>query len=325
MVAAPWQRPPSSRFLLAVCARSTDLWRSAIDAHDPNFKARLRWSPARAAASAGPSRWSLRRLGCDLLLTARDMAALDRVAAEVRAQAAARDPCRRSEGRGRAATACRPRKAAFRPPRHPGQQCRRLAARRFLRADRRRLERGLRSEILRPGPALPRGVAAAQRQRRFDRRHRRHRRPCAGRRLHDRLLGDRRAACVHEGAGRPRQARWRAGQQRQSGLGRHRPLPQRLDIVMKRTGLDEAAAIEHHRKELDITRFGQPEDVAGWSLHRLARAGAGCTAPRSTWTAARSSRCGCRDTTEKWARRPQPKKLKSRRNERRQSPSRCRR
>jgi 3-oxoacyl-[acyl-carrier protein] reductase len=37
----------------------------------------------------------------------------------------------------------------------------------------------------------------------------------------------------------------------------------RLDIIKKRTGLDEAAAIEHHRKELDITRFGRPEDVAG--------------------------------------------------------------
>jgi 3-oxoacyl-[acyl-carrier protein] reductase len=37
----------------------------------------------------------------------------------------------------------------------------------------------------------------------------------------------------------------------------------RLNIVMKCTGLDEAAAIEHHRKELDITRFGQPEDIAG--------------------------------------------------------------
>jgi 3-oxoacyl-[acyl-carrier protein] reductase len=37
----------------------------------------------------------------------------------------------------------------------------------------------------------------------------------------------------------------------------------RLDIIMRRTGLDEAAAIEHHRKELDITRFGRPEDIAG--------------------------------------------------------------
>jgi 3-oxoacyl-[acyl-carrier protein] reductase len=37
----------------------------------------------------------------------------------------------------------------------------------------------------------------------------------------------------------------------------------RLGIVMKRTGLDEAAAIEHHRRELDITRFGRPDDIAG--------------------------------------------------------------
>jgi 3-oxoacyl-[acyl-carrier protein] reductase len=36
---------------------------------------------------------------------------------------------------------------------------------------------------------------------------------------------------------------------------------QRLAIIMKRTGLDEAAAIEHHRRELDITRFGKPEDI----------------------------------------------------------------
>lgn len=37
----------------------------------------------------------------------------------------------------------------------------------------------------------------------------------------------------------------------------------RLGIIMRRTGLDEKAAIEHHRKELDIVRFGKPEDVAG--------------------------------------------------------------
>ena len=36
----------------------------------------------------------------------------------------------------------------------------------------------------------------------------------------------------------------------------------RLGIIMQRTGLDEAAAIEHHRSELNITRFGRPEDVA---------------------------------------------------------------
>jgi 3-oxoacyl-[acyl-carrier protein] reductase len=36
----------------------------------------------------------------------------------------------------------------------------------------------------------------------------------------------------------------------------------RLAIIMQRTGLGRAAAIEHHRRELDITRFGSPEDVA---------------------------------------------------------------
>jgi 3-oxoacyl-[acyl-carrier protein] reductase len=37
----------------------------------------------------------------------------------------------------------------------------------------------------------------------------------------------------------------------------------RLDLIRRKTGLDEAAAIEHHRKELDVTRIGKPEDVAG--------------------------------------------------------------
>ena len=36
----------------------------------------------------------------------------------------------------------------------------------------------------------------------------------------------------------------------------------RLAIIQKRTGLDAAAAREHHRRELDITRFGTPADVA---------------------------------------------------------------
>jgi 3-oxoacyl-[acyl-carrier protein] reductase len=36
----------------------------------------------------------------------------------------------------------------------------------------------------------------------------------------------------------------------------------RMERVMRATGLDEPAAIEHHRNELNITRFGRPEDVA---------------------------------------------------------------
>ena len=37
----------------------------------------------------------------------------------------------------------------------------------------------------------------------------------------------------------------------------------RLAKVMQKTGLDEAAATERHRRDLDITRFGVPEDIAG--------------------------------------------------------------
>ncbi len=36
----------------------------------------------------------------------------------------------------------------------------------------------------------------------------------------------------------------------------------RLDRVMKKTELDEAAASERHRRDLDITRFGMPQDIA---------------------------------------------------------------
>jgi 3-oxoacyl-[acyl-carrier protein] reductase len=40
-------------------------------------------------------------------------------------------------------------------------------------------------------------------------------------------------------------------------------LRHRLGIIMRKTGMSEAEAIEHHRKELDITRFGTPADIAG--------------------------------------------------------------
>lgn len=40
-------------------------------------------------------------------------------------------------------------------------------------------------------------------------------------------------------------------------------LRHRLGVIMERTGLDEAAAKEHHRRELDITRFGTPGDIGG--------------------------------------------------------------
>jgi 3-oxoacyl-[acyl-carrier protein] reductase len=40
-------------------------------------------------------------------------------------------------------------------------------------------------------------------------------------------------------------------------------LRHRLGIIMRKTGLAEEAAFERHRRELDVTRFGTPHDVAG--------------------------------------------------------------
>ena len=40
-------------------------------------------------------------------------------------------------------------------------------------------------------------------------------------------------------------------------------LHRRMKIIEERTGLDAEAAREHHRQELDITRFGEPADIAG--------------------------------------------------------------
>jgi NAD(P)-dependent dehydrogenase (short-subunit alcohol dehydrogenase family) len=40
-------------------------------------------------------------------------------------------------------------------------------------------------------------------------------------------------------------------------------LQRRMKIIEERTGFGSEAAREHHRKELDITRFGEPGDIAG--------------------------------------------------------------
>ena len=50
----------------------------------------------------------------------------------------------------------------------------------------------------------------------------------------------------------------------------------RLAIIMKKTGLGEAEAIEHHRKELDITRFGTPKDVASMVRFIVSPSGSWC-------------------------------------------------
>ena len=58
------------------------------------------------------------------------------------------------------------------------------------------------------------------------------------------------------------QTRRRASTRDQSGSVDTDRFRHELAIAtMKQTGLDETAAIEHHRRELDITRFGTPEDV----------------------------------------------------------------
>lgn len=49
----------------------------------------------------------------------------------------------------------------------------------------------------------------------------------------------------------------------------------RLALIRAKTGLDEAAAIEHHRRELDITRFGKPEDIAALTAFLVS--------PRGRW------------------------------------------
>lgn len=49
----------------------------------------------------------------------------------------------------------------------------------------------------------------------------------------------------------------------------------RLALIRKKTGLDEAAAKEHHRRELDITRFGKPEDIAALTAFLVS--------PRGRW------------------------------------------
>jgi 3-oxoacyl-[acyl-carrier protein] reductase len=47
----------------------------------------------------------------------------------------------------------------------------------------------------------------------------------------------------------------------------------RLNSIMRATGLDEATAIERHRRELDITRFGTPADIAHLVAFAVSRKG----------------------------------------------------
>ena len=72
----------------------------------------------------------------------------------------------------------------------------------------------------------------------------------------------------------------------------------RLAIIMKKTGLDEAAAIGHHRNELDITRFGLPEDIAALVRFIVSTRGRWLQGSQSTSMVGRLFRCGCRSTID---------------------------
>ena len=101
--------------------------------------------------------------GCDLMLTGRDEAALEEIAAEVDQKGPeGRDlGARPSQARLREA-AGRGGAARVRPARYPRQQCRRDQARRLLQADRRRLAGRICAEVFRPYAAGARGLAAAE-------------------------------------------------------------------------------------------------------------------------------------------------------------------
>ena len=159
--------------------------------------------------------------GCDVMLAARNGKALEGVAQEIRAlgrKAAihAADLTAGAEPAGLIEALTRDfGRLDILVNNAGGTQTRRL-----FRADRAGLARRLRSEILRACALVPAGLAAVEGGARLGRLHRGHRRPRAGRRLHDRRLGGRRQPRLHEGARRSRQARRRPGQCGQSRLGR---------------------------------------------------------------------------------------------------------
>ncbi len=161
--------------------------------------------------------------GCDLMLTGRDGAALQEVAAAIRAKGRRaafsvldlRDP------------AAPPKLIAevereFGAPRHPDQQCRHHQARRLRRSDRRGLGGRLCAQAVRARPARACGLAAAQGAPRLAGGDRRHQRTQAGEEVHHRQLGQCRGRRLHQVPGRPRQGRRRAGQLRASEPGRDR-------------------------------------------------------------------------------------------------------
>ena len=239
--------------------------------------------------------------GCDLLLTARDGTRWKRVAAAVRAMGrGCRNPRRRSARRGRAGAAREPRQGALRPARHPDQQRRRHRRGDFFTltdADwdagfdlkffaQVRLCRAAWPLLKDTGGSIVAIAGIGGRA------------PVADYMIGSSVIGAQLAfmkALAEIGK--------RDGVQVNSinpGSVDTDRFRHRLGIIMARTGLDEAAAIEHHRSELNITRFGLPEDVAGaGGVHRLdARALAARRGDRHGRRPGRARRAYVRSTIE---------------------------
>ena len=197
------------------------------------------------------------------MLTGRDEQALDEVATAIRGKGRKaavsvldlRD-ADRAQGAGRGG------QARIRRPRYPGQQCRHHQARRFLRADRRRLGGRLCAEVLRPCAAGARGLAAAEGAPRLAGRDRRNQRQEAGEAIHHRQLGQCRRRRLHQMPRRPRQAGRRAGQLRPSEPGR-----------------DRAAMAAHPRRGRADRRDRKPRSASSSAARGISRA----TARSRTW------------------------------------------
>jgi NAD(P)-dependent dehydrogenase (short-subunit alcohol dehydrogenase family) len=127
---------------------------------------------------------ALAREGCDVMAAAPSGELLQELAAAGRDSRGASFPSRRRSARPRRR---RPHRsvggAGFRALGYSGEQRRHHQTRRCLRAQRRRLARWIRLEVLRLCPADARRLAVAQTAARRDRQHRRHRRAHPRRRV----------------------------------------------------------------------------------------------------------------------------------------------
>ena len=225
--------------------------------------------------------------GCDLILHGRDRAALDEVAAEV----GKRGRCATIEAndlheRRCAGGAHDGGEARRGPARHPRQQRRRDQAGTLPRAHRRRLAGRLWGQVLRACAARTCGLAAAQGERRLARHHCGDQRQGAGGRVHHRQLGECSLHRLHQSAGGPRQDRRRPGQHHQPRPGRDRAaVAARPRARADKTGKAKRRCAATFSSNSASPASAAPRILRASSPSSPRRTAAGCTAPRSTWTA----------------------------------------